>query len=120
MDERTGLGRAGEEAAAALFRRLGFRIVERNRRVGRGEFDLIARRGDTIVFCEVKTRSSDRFGHPWEAVGPAKQQRMRRLAAQWLRSVGDEARGISTVRFDVVSVIVRRGRLEVEHVSNAF
>jgi putative endonuclease len=115
--ERTGLGRAGESAAAALYTRSGFRILERNRRIGRVEVDLIARRGPLVVFCEVKTRHTDEWGQPSEAVGHAKQARMRRFAAQWLTQ---EHPGRVTVRFDVVSVIVRNGRLELTHVQDAF
>jgi putative endonuclease len=65
-----------------------------------------------IVFSEVKTRSGTRFGEPFEAVTTAKQARIRRLAAQWLRERGPVLRlGRSEIRFDVVSV--RGSRLEV-------
>jgi putative endonuclease len=77
-------------------------VVARNWRCREGELDLVVRNPDTLVFCEVKTRTSDRFGLPVEAVTPAKQRRIRALAAQYLRTEGQPAPGI---RFDVVSVL---------------
>ena len=62
----------------------GYEILDRNWRRREGEVDLIVRRGPTVVFCEVKTRSTDRFGTGAESVLPAKQRRIRRLAARWL------------------------------------
>jgi putative endonuclease len=117
MDARPALGRAGEDLAVELYRRLGFRIVDRNFRCPSGEIDLVARRDGTLVFCEVKTRTTDRWGEPSEAVGPMKQARLRRLAGQWL---AQRRPGPVQVRFDVVSVIVRGARTDVTHVPDAF
>ncbi len=117
MDGHLSLGRSGEDEAAALYRRLGFEVVDRNYRCGAGEIDLVATRGREIVFCEVKTRVSDTWGEPSEAVGWRKQARLRRLAAHWLSE--RRARGCR-VRFDVVSVIVRGARFEVTHIVDAF
>ena len=79
----------------------GYVVLARNWRVREGELDLIARSGSTIVFCEVKTRRSDAFGLPAEAVTPAKQARIRRLAVQWLADNAERAAGL---RFDVAAV----------------
>ncbi len=117
MHARLRLGRRGEDAACDLYRRLGFRVVERNYRAGRGEIDVVARRGDTLVFCEVKTRLSDRWGAPSEAVDRAKQARLRKLAAAWM---SERRPGYVDVRFDVVSVIVRGDQTDVTHVPDAF
>jgi putative endonuclease len=84
VDARTDLGRRGEDAAAAFYERSGFRVVDRNFRCSEGELDLVAARWDVIVFCEVKTRATDHFGLPAEAVSVRKQGRLRRLAARWL------------------------------------
>ena len=100
-DQRRRLGTIGEDAAAAWYEARGFEIVGRNWRVREGEIDVIARRGRTIVFCEVKTRSSDRFGVAAEAVTPTKQRRLRTLAMRWL-AAHPQMRG--EVRFDVASV----------------
>ncbi|MFN2389292.1 MAG: YraN family protein [Actinomycetota bacterium] len=117
MDARPALGRAGESAACDLYRRAGFTIVERNYRCSAGEIDVVARRGDTVVFCEVKTRMTERWGEPYEAVDHRKRARLRRLAAIWL---GERRPGPVEVRFDIVSVIVRGARLQVAHMPDAF
>jgi putative endonuclease len=96
------LGRQGEDLAAGWYRRRGYEVVARNWRCPLGEIDLVARRRRVIVICEVKTRRSDAFGAPALAVGAVKQQRLRRLAAQWLATSGP--RGLVEVRFDVVAI----------------
>jgi len=83
--------------------------VARNWRSRQGEIDLILRKGRDLVFCEVKTRSSSVFGEPFEAVTRTKQSRLRRLAAEWLRTAS--RREEYDVRFDVASV--RGGSVEV-------
>jgi putative endonuclease len=76
--------------------------VARNWRVREGEVDLIARRGNVLVFAEVKARATDAFGDPSSAVGYRKQARLRRLAAIWLATSG--VHGVE-LRFDVVAVL---------------
>jgi uncharacterized protein (TIGR00252 family) len=117
MDARPALGRTGEDRAAQLYRSKGFTLVERNARRREGEIDLIARRGDVLVFCEVKTRRTDRWGTPAEQVGFKKQQRLRQLAALWLQ---ENSPGRVQVRFDVVSVIVGQRDVYVTHIPDAF
>lgn len=107
-DPRHRLGAAGEALAERWYRRHGYKVVDRNWRCRAGELDLVLRRGQTIVFCEVKTRSSRRFGHPLEALTPAKQARIHRLAMQWLEATRTRRKDI---RFDVAAV--ERGRVEV-------
>jgi putative endonuclease len=99
-------GQRGEERAAAWYRQRGYEIVCRNWRCAIGEIDLIARRGRLVVVCEVKARRSDAFGVPALAVGAAKQQRLRRLAAAWL--AGNRTGRNVDVRFDVVAVTGER------------
>lgn len=105
-DRRRSLGAAGENLVADWYRRQGFDIVDRNWRCRDGELDLVATQGRALVFCEVKTRRSTRFGAPVEAVTRDKQRRIRHLAARWL----DEhpARG-ADLRFDVASVLWPNG-----------
>ncbi|MGH2733980.1 MAG: YraN family protein [Actinomycetota bacterium] len=117
MHARTKLGRLGEGLAADLYGRLGFEVADRNWHCGSGELDLVLQRGDLVIFCEVKTRRSDRFGVPAEAVDGLKQARLRRLAAAWL---AERSPGRVRVRFDVVSVIVRATTTEVTHLPEAF
>jgi putative endonuclease len=99
---RQRIGTQGEELAARWYRAAGYEVVARNWRCRDGELDLIVRDHDTAVFCEVKTRSSDRFGLPAEAVGPAKQRRIRSLAVQFLSQNPQRARNL---RFDVAAVL---------------
>jgi putative endonuclease len=100
-DARRRLGASGEAAAAAWYEARGYEIVDRNWRVREGEIDLVVRNRTFIVFCEVKTRSSDRFGIPAESVTITKQRRLRTLAMRWL-AAHPGSRG--ELRFDVASV----------------
>jgi putative endonuclease len=105
---RRALGRTGEDAVAAWYEANGYIVVERNWRRREGELDLIARKGRNYVFCEVKTRTTDAFGAPQEAVGRVKQTRIRHLAAQWLADAPVRA---VAIRFDVAAVL--GGQVEV-------
>jgi putative endonuclease len=101
-DRRRARALDGEDRAARWYEVWGWTVVARNWRDGRhGEIDLVARRGDVVVICEVKARRTAAYGVPAEAVTPAKQARIRRLAAAWLAESGVRAR----VRFDVVAVL---------------
>ncbi len=111
------LGAEGEAVAARHYERLGYVVVDRNWRCREGEIDLILRRGGTVVICEVKTRTSDRFGGGAAAVGWEKQRRIRGLASRWLRESGG---GGAEVRFDV-AVVRSDGRgYAVEVIEAAF
>ena len=102
---RQRLGARGEDRAAAWYRAAGYDVVARNWRCPEGELDLVVGRPGELVFCEVKTRSSDRFGAPAEAVTIAKQRRLRMLAARFLADhVLDAGTAGRTIRFDVVAV----------------
>ena len=111
-------GAAGEALAVALLRDRGYAIVERNYRYGRkGEIDIVARDGEYLVFCEVKSRYDDTFGPPEYAVTPLKQWRIRRIAEAYLFTHGirDQA-----CRFDVVTVRFQAGGPKLELFKNAF
>ena len=121
-----GLGRQGERLACGLLRKRGFKVLARNYRCPAGEADLIAldtstrkeTGAETIVFVEVKTRTSDRYAPPESAVNADKRRRMKRVARYYLAS--RKAAGFG-VRFDIVSVVVRTGRKpEVRHIPGAF
>jgi putative endonuclease len=100
-DPRRALGAQGEALAATWYEARGFEVVDRNWRRREGEIDLIVHRDRLVVFCEVKARSSTRFGMPFEAVTRTKQLRLRKLGAMWLAERG--VRGVE-LRFDVASV----------------
>jgi putative endonuclease len=111
------LGKHGEDLAANFLKKLGYKILVRNYRVKSGEIDIIARDGNCLVFVEVKTRTSDSFAQPIESVGFHKQQKLRSLADRYLAS---HVFLDCDVRFDVVSIVQRGGRPEIEHIRNAF
>jgi putative endonuclease len=118
VDPRRRLGSAGEDAVAAWYENAGYRVVDRNWRCREGELDLVVSRGDTLGFCEVKTRASTRFGAPVEAVTATKQRRLRMLAARWL---GEHDTHRRTLRFDVASVTrAPDGKLAIEVLEGAF
>jgi putative endonuclease len=113
-------GQKGERRAAAFLRLRGYRILERNYRVPQGEIDLVARKGDTLVFVEVKTRKDDSHGSPIEAVSPTKVKRVSAAAAVYLTGF---AGPYGACRFDIVAVGPERNWLgwpKVRHFENAF
>ncbi|MFE3495499.1 YraN family protein [Streptomyces sp. NPDC059175] len=115
MNARGTLGRYGEELAARRLVQVGMTVLVRNWRAGRaGEIDIVARDGDALVVCEVKTRRAVAFQHPMAALTPAKAERLRELAQRWLHEHGGAPPG--GVRIDLVGVLVpARGRPVIEH-----
>ena len=114
MAAKDTVGRYGEDVAARHLSDQGYIVLQRNWRCELGEIDIVARDGDCLVVCEVKTRRSDTFGSPLEAVTPRKLARLRRLAARWVAESGLHP---PLMRIDVVAV--RRpltGPAQVEHV----
>ncbi len=102
------LGRDGEDIAAAHLEAQGWRIIERNWRCPTGELDIIAWDEDeqTLVFVEVKSRSSRAFGEPVEAITWRKLAKLRELAFLWLRVTEPRVRSI---RLDAIGVVMARG-----------
>jgi putative endonuclease len=116
--DRIGLGRAGERAAVAYLKSLGFSILETDYRLPFAQIDIIAQDKRTIVFVEVKTRRSHRFGWPEEAVTPWKQRRLISAATCFLASRDLVDR---PYRFDVVAVTrPAGGRPAIRHFKSAF
>ena len=114
------LGRRGEEAAAKFLKRKGYKILARGDRLHRlDELDLVVWDGKQVIFVEVKTRVSDLYGSPAEAVDFQKQQRLTKLAVTFLK----RHRLLEMpARFDVVAVTWPEGakRPTIEHFPNAF
>ncbi|TMM00423.1 MAG: YraN family protein [Actinobacteria bacterium] len=101
-------GRAAERRVAWYYRLRGYRILARNVRAGGVELDLIVRRGQRLVFCEVKLKEGLRFGDPLEAVDSSKRERLRRGAQAWL--IANRQLGDLDVTFEVAAV--RPGGIE--------
>ncbi len=113
-------GQKGETRAAAYLRLRGYQVLERNYRVPQGEIDLIARRGETLVFIEVKARKDDSHGTPIEAVSPQKVKRVSAAAAVYLSHYD---KPYNVCRFDIIAVGPDKnflGFLKVHHFENAF
>jgi putative endonuclease len=110
------LGTEGEEAAARFLKKKGYKIVSRNFKSPVGEVDIIAEDGDTLVFVEVKTRTDDSFGHPFEAVTGRKQEKLRKVALSYLKYSRREVAS----RFDVLSVEAKGDGYTIEHIKDAF
>lgn len=114
---RRSLGAAGERAVAAWYEARGYRVLDRNWRCRAGELDLVLGAPGLVVFCEVKSRRSTRFGAPYEAVTATKQARIHRLGMQWLREHRHQR---VDVRFDVASVMVMQSGPEIDVIKGAF
>ena len=130
VSQRDELGRRGEAEAARYLRRLGYRIIARRERILRGDIDIIALDGRTVVFVEVRSRSDTNHGHPVETIDRQKQRRLVDLANAYIRRHRLED---TSVRIDVVTVTFSRPptgsgwrlwasqtQAQVEHFQNAF
>lgn len=111
-------GSQGEDVAVAFLESRGFQVLRTNFRLGRvGEIDVVAVDGEILVFVEVKMRYSSAFGRPEDAVGPRKQQQLKRVAHAFLH-INNIVN--SPCRFDVIAIEVRDGQRYVRHWKNAF
>ncbi len=115
--ERLSLGKMGEDLAAAHLKAMKYKILERNYRCPQGEMDIIARDKGSLVFIEVKTRSTKDFGSPAAAVNERKQRQLSRVALMYLnqKKVKD-----GPARFDVVAVDLSGPQPGIEVIQNAF
>ena len=107
------LGSVGEKAAVKFLKKQGFKILETNYKNLFGEIDIIAKDGEYTVFTEVKTRSSDAFGAPSEAVDFKKRKKYEMIAQGYIVSKGIFD---SAVRFDVIEI--ENGK--INHIKDAF
>ncbi len=112
------LGPLGERLAARYLWLRGYRIEGRNLRLGKHEIDLLVRKGDTLVFVEVKSRLRADGAAPEDSVGPVKQQHIRSAARVYL---SQHAEAGTYYRFDVVSVVLpEHGKAQITHFPDAF
>ena len=110
------LGKQGEDMAAEMLRRKRYRILERNWKYGNLEVDIIAQKGNEVVFVEVKTRSDDSFMTPEDAVDWNKQRHLTVAASHYLQQKHIEL----NPRFDIVAIILNASRQEIRHMEDAF
>ena len=117
LNKQQKFGEKGEALAAWYLQKNGYKILERNYRTQLGEIDIIAKEKKTIVFVEVKSRKSIRYGSPKWSVTPQKQRKISMIALQYLKRTNQtDARA----RFDVVAVTSNRDEPQIEIVKNAF
>jgi putative endonuclease len=111
------LGKRGESQAARQLKKQGYKIIQQNYRSRLGEIDIIAKDKKTLVFVEVKARSSSGYGHPKSAVTHAKQRKISITALGYLKETGQTR---AKARFDVVTVLGAGPNPQIEVVKNAF
>lgn len=115
---RAPLGRRGENAAARYLVRKGYRILARNLELGKYELDIVAQKGDTIAFVEVKTRVTADEIRPEDSVGRVKRQHIRKAARRYMQQRGDAS---VYYRYDIVSVTMPGKRpAAIDHIESAF
>ena len=118
MDDNTrSTGLQGEEIACRYLTKKGYRILTRNYRGEHFEIDIVAENGNTIVFCEVKTARTDRFGSSISWVTPGKIKHISRAAADYIAT--HDTKGFS-FRFDVIGLDIKDGKTEINHIKDAF
>ena len=110
------LGRKGEQIAVRELENMGYEILEKNWRFHKLEIDIIARLEDILVFIEVKTRVSGSYGYPEYAIDDAKIERMYEAAGAYI----DEVEWDKDVRYDVISIILKRNEQRIYHIKDAF
>ncbi|NDW11042.1 YraN family protein [Dysgonomonas sp. 520] len=116
MSKHNDLGKKGEDAACNYLLKENYEILKRNWRYGKYELDIIARNDEYIVFVEVKTRSSDQWGNPEDAVSRTKMKRMVEAADSYLKQNDVDM----DVRFDIISAIWNGEYFEIDHIDDAF
>ncbi|AKM78966.1 TPA: YraN family protein [Candidatus Beckwithbacteria bacterium] len=104
-------GKQGENLAVKFLQEKGYRILERNFRTRFGEVDIVAKDGQALVFVEVKTKSSDSFGEPWEMVDERKLEQVKKMAQVYLQSKNYNQQSMR-LRIDVVGVWLDSGKLK--------
>ena len=119
LDPRKEVGAKGEKLAAKFLKRKGYTIIQRNYRCKLGEIDIIAEQDRTIVFVEVRTKQTERFGPPQYSITSGKRWQISKAALYYIK----EKRLVErSCRFDVIAVTFSSGsrRPEIEHIENAF
>src|SRR5215469_2885511 len=114
MNAKDLLGQQGEQLAAGFLTEAGLEILDSNWRCQHGEIDIVARDGEALVICEVKTRSGVRFGTPLEAITRQKAARLRRLAVAWVTA---HSLFFEQIRIDAIGVLrSASGEFSIDHI----
>ena len=116
MAEQYELGKKGEQLAIDYLIKQGYKIVERNWRFQKAEIDIIARKEETLISVEVKTRSTNDFGNPQDFVNPKKIKLMVLAMNEYVLKKDLNVE----VRFDIVAITKNKGSFNIEHLEDAF
>lgn len=116
MAKHNELGIEGERIAVEYLRQKGIKILETNWRFEKKEVDIIGRKGNLILMVEVKSRSTDKYGKPEEAVTDAKQKYLIDAADNYMQRLDFEAE----VRFDIIAIVLNEKTAELKHIEEAF
>ena len=116
MAEHYELGKKGEQLAIDYLIKQGYKIVERNWRFQKAEIDIIARKEETLISVEVKTRSTNDFGNPQDFVNPKKIKLMVLAMNEYVLKKDLNVE----VRFDIVAITKNKGSFNIEHLGDAF
>ena len=116
MAKHIETGKKGEDIAVSFLVSKGYEILETNWRSGHKEIDIIALDNDMLVIVEVKTRSTDYFGYPEEAVNKKKQQLLINAANAYVfkHDLSNE------IRYDIISIILKDNEVKIDHIEDAF
>lgn len=114
--EQINVGIEGERIAANHIQSKGYIIQERNYSWGKGEIDIIAKKDNTLIICEVKTRQSNYFGSPCSAVTRAKQRQIIKITNKYLSEKNLDLE----IRFDIIGIVMNQHETQIEHIENAF
>lgn len=117
VNQRQQFGRKSESLAAKFLKKQGYKIIEQNYRTKLGEIDIIAKDKDTLVFVEVKARSSNHIAYPKWAITPAKQRKISMVALYYLKITKQNN---VKARFDVVAISYPKDNPNIEIIKNAF
>lgn len=110
------LGHKGEDIASQYLLNTGYKICGRRIRIDGIEIDIIAEKNDTLVFVEVKTRSSDALESPQDAVDIKKQRRMIRAANAYMQDYAEDL----SIRFDIIAIVTNHTHSHIDHIEDAF
>lgn len=118
MAKHLSLGKQGELLAENYLINKGYNILTCNYRYQKFELDIIALKDEVLIFVEVKTRSTDWFGNPEEAVGMVKEQNMAQASEAFIYS--NEKLQYIDIRFDIISIIISDAKKTIKHIEDAF
>ncbi len=116
MARHNELGKKGEQLALKFLEQQGYQILDTNWRHEKDELDIVAVDGKELVIAEVKTRGTDYFGDPSEAVGPSKEAFLTRAADAYIEEKGLDLE----IRYDIISIVLTKGGHKIRHIKDAF